>query len=147
VFVHHQQALGTQPYATEESLVVFGMVVIGGLGSLPGALLGAAYIEGARYFLSTELAFFTGGMGLLIVLMALPGGLGGGLYQARDGYLRWVANRRKIIVPSLTADARSLEAVMSSGHERGMALLRQMADGMDTTRVADRAREQTESKA
>jgi branched-chain amino acid transport system permease protein len=147
VFVHHQQSLGTQPYATEESLVVFGMVVIGGLGSLPGALLGAAYIEGARYFLSTELAFFTGGMGLLIVLMALPGGLGGGLYQLRDGYLRWVANRRKIIVPSLTADARSLEAVMSSGHERGMALLRQMADGMDTTRVADRAREQTESKA
>jgi branched-chain amino acid transport system permease protein len=131
VFVHHQQTLGVQPYATEESLAVFAMVVIGGLGSIPGAILGAAYIVGTRYFLSTELAFFTGGMGLLLVLMALPGGLGGGLYQLRDGYLRWVAKRRGIIVPSLTADASSLEALASTGHERGLELLRRMADDMD----------------
>ena len=46
VFVHHQQTLGIQPYATEESLAVFAMVVIGGLGSMPGALLGAVYVRG-----------------------------------------------------------------------------------------------------
>src|SRR4029077_10749701 len=96
VFVHHQQALGVQSFSTEESLAVFAMVVIGGLGSIPGALLGAAYIVGTKYFPRPELAFFTGGMGLLLVLMLLPSGLGGGLYQLRDGYLRWVARRRRI---------------------------------------------------
>ena len=131
VFVHHQQSLGIQAYQTEESIAVFAMVVIGGLGSLPGALLGAAYVYGAKYFLSTELAFFAGGIGLLIVLLVLPSGLGGALYQMRDAYLRWVANRRRILVPSLTADARAIDAVVNSGRERGLALLRQMADAMD----------------
>ena len=134
VFVHHQQSLGISAYATEESLAVFAMVVIGGLGSVPGALLGAAYVYGAKYFLAPELAFFAGGIGLLLVLIALPGGLGGGLYQLRDGYLRWVARRRKILVPSLTADARSIDVLSGSGRERGLALLRQMADVMDAAR-------------
>lgn len=138
VFAHHQQSIGIQPYATEESLAVFAMVVIGGLGSIPGALLGAAYIEGAKYFLSSELAFFAGGFGLLLVLMVLPGGLGGGLYQLRDGYLRWVATRRKILVPSLVADARSIDAITSSGRERGLEVLRAMADDLDARRAAEK---------
>jgi branched-chain amino acid transport system permease protein len=134
VFVHHQQSLGITPYQTEESIAVFAMVVIGGLGSLPGALLGAAFVYGAQYFLSTELAFFAGGIGLLLVLMALPSGIGGGIYQLRDGYLRWIAARRKILVPSLSADARTIDAAANTGRERGLALLRQMADVMDATR-------------
>src|SRR5207245_2202537 len=84
-------------------------------------LIGAAYIEGAKYFLNTELAFFTGGLGLLIVLMALPGGLGGAVYQLRDNYLRWVANRRRILVPSLVADARHVDAARPSWSGRGRA--------------------------
>jgi branched-chain amino acid transport system permease protein len=132
VFVHHQQSLGIQPYATEESLAVFTMVVIGGLGSLPGAILGAVYVIGARYFLPTEVAFFTGGFGLLLVLMALPGGLGSLLYQGRDGYLRWVANRRKIIVPSLNADATDLDTIERT-RVRDMAAFAELADLMEAT--------------
>jgi hypothetical protein len=45
-----------------------------------------------------------------------------------------VANRRRILVPSLTADARAIDAVVNSGRERGLALLRQMADAMDDAR-------------
>ena len=61
---------------------MFTMVVIGGLGSLPGAVLGAVYVKGAQYFLPTELSFFVAGIGLLVVLLvaarraglaALPG--------------------------------------------------------------------------
>jgi branched-chain amino acid transport system permease protein len=127
IFVHHQQALGINPYATEESLAVFTMVVIGGLGSLPGALLGAIYVQGARYFLPPELSFFVGGVGLLLVLMVLPGGLGSLLYMVRDGYLRWVAARRRLIVPSLNADVHDLASV-NSGKEKGLELLRLLAD-------------------
>jgi branched-chain amino acid transport system permease protein len=130
VFVHHQQGLGLQPYATEESLAVFSMVVIGGMGSLPGALLGAVYVKGAQYFLPVDLSFFVGGAGLLIVLLVLPDGLGALYYRGRDAYLRQVARRREILVPSLFADARGIESVGLS-RERGLAFLREMADRLD----------------
>src|SRR2546423_2414793 len=66
------------------SLVVFSMVVIGGLTSLPGAILGAIYVEGAQYFLDGSLRLLATGAGLLVLLMVLPGGLGELLYRARD---------------------------------------------------------------
>jgi branched-chain amino acid transport system permease protein len=129
VFVHHQRSLGIQPYATEESLAAFTMVVIGGLGSLPGAVLGAVYVKGAQYFLPPELSFFVSGMGLLVVLVVLPGGLGSLLYQARDGYLRYVATRRDIMVPSLFADARDLDTVRAT-QGRNLDLFRELVDRM-----------------
>lgn len=130
VFVHHQRSLGIQPYATEESLAAFTMVVIGGLGSLPGAVLGAVYVKGAQYFLPAELSFFVSGVGLLVVLVVLPGGLGSLLYQGRDAYLRFVAGRRGILVPSLVADARDV-GVAGAGRERGLDVLRQLAERME----------------
>jgi branched-chain amino acid transport system permease protein len=138
VFVHHQRSLGIQPYATEESLTAFTMVVIGGLGSLPGAVLGAVYVKGAQYFLPTELSFFVSGIGLLVVLIVLPGGLGSLLYQARDGFLRWVATRRAIMVPSLFADARDIETA-TAGRDRGLDVLRDLADRMEAGALVMRA--------
>ncbi|MGY6499506.1 MAG: ABC transporter permease [Acidimicrobiales bacterium] len=138
VFVHHQRALGTQPYEATESLAVFTMVVIGGLGSLPGAIVGAVYVKGSQAFLPTELTFFVSGVGLLFVLVALPGGLASLVYRARDAYLRWVAQRRKIMVPSLFADAADLDSI-TSGRDKGMAFVRQLADVMDASRDMARA--------
>ena len=43
-------------------------------------------------------------IGVLVVLLLLPGGLGGALFRARDLWLRWVARRQGIVVPSLLAD-------------------------------------------
>jgi branched-chain amino acid transport system permease protein len=113
LFVHHQQGLGIQPYGVERSFQVFIMTVVGGLGSIPGAILGVVFIEGTEYFKNlfpetfrNLLKFFTSGVGLIFVLLTLPGGLGQGLYGIRDRALRYVADRRGIIVPSLTADAR-----------------------------------------
>ena len=51
LYVHHQTGLGTAGFLPDESLNAFSMVVIGGLGSLPGALLGAFYVRGTQYFL------------------------------------------------------------------------------------------------
>jgi branched-chain amino acid transport system permease protein len=135
VFVHHQRDLGIQPYAATESLAVFTMVVIGGLGSIPGGIVGALYVKGTQHFLPTELSFFASGIGLLLVLIALPGGLASLIYRARDGYLRWVATRRRIMVPSLFADAADLDNI-TTGREKGMEFVRQMADFMDASRAA-----------
>jgi ABC-type branched-subunit amino acid transport system ATPase component/ABC-type branched-subunit amino acid transport system permease subunit len=104
LFVHQQSGLTTGPYHPEQSLEVFTMAVIGGLGSAPGALLGAAYVRGADYFLPSEWQILATGAGLLAVLMLLPGGLGGAVADGRDWFLRRVARRRGLTVASLTTD-------------------------------------------
>ncbi|HEV3227535.1 MAG TPA: hypothetical protein VGZ52_11895, partial [Acidimicrobiales bacterium] len=43
---------------------------------------------------------------LLFILYFLPGGLWQFVHRQRDRYLRWVAERRGILVPSLVADRR-----------------------------------------
>ncbi len=113
LFVHHQETLGRSAYMPEESLRVFTMVVIGGLGSIPGALLGATFVQSLDWFrglfpagLRPLVAFLGSGAGLLVVLMVAPSGLGGGLYWIRDRFLRAVATRRGLLVPSLVADQR-----------------------------------------
>lgn len=138
VFVHHQRDFGIQPYEATESLAVFTMVVIGGLGSIPGAIVGAIYVKGAQHFLPSELSFFASGLGLLVVLIALPGGLASLIYRGRDAYLRWVADRHKILVPSLVADAADLDSI-TTGRDKGMEFVRQMADLMDASRAHNRA--------
>lgn len=104
IYVHQQNALTAAPYAPERSLQLFSMVVIGGLGSLPGALLGATYVQGADFFLPSEWKYLASGIGLLAILLVFPGGFGGLLAIGRDGWLRWVARRRNIVVPSLMGE-------------------------------------------
>ncbi len=104
LFVHHQQAIGVTPYQPGQNLAVFTMVVIGGVGSVPGALLGALYLRGTQWFLPPDWQFVASGVGVLLVLLILPSGLGGLLYRVRDAWLRWVARRHGTVVPSLVAD-------------------------------------------
>jgi branched-chain amino acid transport system permease protein len=114
LLVHQQTGLQVGAgnlYLPQESLRVFSMVVIGGLGSLPGVLLGAAYVWGTQYFLPGQWTFLATGAGLLLILMVLPGGLGAVLYDVRDWLLRQVAKRRGLVVPSLVADVRVEEPV------------------------------------
>jgi branched-chain amino acid transport system permease protein len=106
LYVLHQTAFKTDAFGPEVSLRLFSMVVIGGLGSLPGAIIGAAYIRGAEFFLRGGWALIASGAGIIVLLLFLPGGLGQLLYRIRDSLLRRVANRRGLIVPSLVADQR-----------------------------------------
>jgi branched-chain amino acid transport system permease protein len=109
VYALHQNGVFTGSFDPEVSVRLFSMVVIGGLGSLPGAILGAAYVRGAEFFLSGGWALIASGAGILLLLMFLPEGLGGLVYALRDGILRRVAKRRGLVVPSLVADIRQLE--------------------------------------
>jgi len=110
LYVHQQTGLSTDPYLPQRSLELFTMVVIGGLGSLPGALLGATYVHSVDFFLPNQWQFLATGVGLLFVLLIFPSGLGGVLADVRDGALRRVARRRGLVVPSLLADVRVEEA-------------------------------------
>jgi branched-chain amino acid transport system permease protein len=110
LFVHHQHMISqdvvNNAFSAESSLRIFAIVVIGGMASVPGAILGAIYVFAMQYYMLPEWRFLATGFGLLLILLILPGGLGAGLADARDAGLRWIARRRNIIVPSLLADRR-----------------------------------------
>ena len=68
------------------SFVVISMVVIGGLGSIPGAILGALYLEGlpAIFGSNQTIQFITSGLGLIAFILYLPGGLADLLHRFGD---------------------------------------------------------------
>ena len=96
------------------SLEVFAMTVIGGLGSILGALLGVLAFRYLGTVLSGELRLAVSGVGLLIVLYVLPGGLSQLVYQVRDRVLRAFARRRSLHVPSLVEDSLQAEPIDDS---------------------------------
>ena len=95
LFVHQQQAISNDSVTTGESFNVFTSAVIGGLGSLGGAFLGALYLRGTRWFI-TDPAWQTlsTGAGVLLVLLILPGGLGGLWVKLRDVVVRLLTGQR-----------------------------------------------------
>jgi hypothetical protein len=62
------------------------MVVIGGLGSIDGAVLGAIYLVGlpALFGTTPTIQFLTSGLGLLAFILYLPGGLSELLHRLGD---------------------------------------------------------------
>ena len=68
------------------SFVIISMVVIGGLGSIPGAILGALYLEGlpAIFGANQTIQFITSGLGLIAFILYLPGGLAELLHRFGD---------------------------------------------------------------
>ena len=96
-------------FLPDMSIEVFSASVIGGLGSILGALVGVFSMRMLERVLSGEARLAVSGAGLLLVLLVLPGGLGQAIFALRDRFLRVVANRRGILVPSLVADRRATE--------------------------------------
>lgn len=101
----HQHSVSATAFSPDQSIQIFLTAVIGGLGSIQGALLGAVYFAVVNIAIHGILGrLLASSLGVLVVLMFFPGGLGSLAYQARDGVLRRIAIRRKLYVPSLLAD-------------------------------------------
>lgn len=110
VFAHQQRGLNGISFNTDNSINAFVFTVLGGIGSVGGALLGSLVQNLIEYFLpsndflrSVLSAFQQGGLTLMILFVA-PAGLIGLLVSLRDSWLRIIAQRRQIVVPSLFAD-------------------------------------------
>ena len=99
LFVHHERAFDPTSYSPIENLVVLTMVVVGGMTALAGAVLGALFLFGTRWFLEPEWQFLASGIGVLLVLLLAPGGLAGLVYRLRDRWLRVIAGRLDLAVP------------------------------------------------
>jgi branched-chain amino acid transport system permease protein len=110
LFSHHQQAFGVQPYEAGQNLLVFTMVVLGGIATPLGAVLGAVWLMGTRWFLPNEWQLLASGAGVLLVLLILPGGLGGLALQLRDRWLARIATNRGLDVPGYTPSVLGADA-------------------------------------
>jgi ABC-type branched-subunit amino acid transport system ATPase component/ABC-type branched-subunit amino acid transport system permease subunit len=92
-----QQVPLDQFFTVEDSLVLVSIVVIGGLGSVAGPILGALWVVGLpAFFPSNDLVpLLSSSIGLLILLLYFPGGLVQIFYSGRDTFLEWVDRRRE----------------------------------------------------
>jgi branched-chain amino acid transport system permease protein len=101
LFAFQQQAVDPGNFGPQQSLLVFLVVVLGGLGSLAGPVLGAVLYGVLLLLPQTPLTALTLPVVVVIVLVAVPGGLTQGVFSVRDVVLRRIAIRNRIAVPSL----------------------------------------------
>jgi branched-chain amino acid transport system permease protein len=85
-FALAQQQFSTATFDPTVSFIIIAMIVIGGLGSIPGAILGALYLEGLPALFGTNptIEFLTSGLGLIAFILYLPGGLAEVLHRIGD---------------------------------------------------------------
>jgi branched-chain amino acid transport system permease protein len=94
LFVHLSQSFDLASYSAGESFDVFVAAVVGGLGSLLGAFLGALFLWGIRWFVpANEWRFLASSSGVLLVLLVLPSGLVGLVGLVRDRLARVIRAR------------------------------------------------------
>jgi len=84
-------------FSPTESFTVFTSTVVGGVGSMLGAVIGALFSRGGTWFLHGNWQYVPSAAGVLLVLWIVPGGLADLVYRVRDAGLRWVADRRGIV--------------------------------------------------
>ena len=98
------------------SLTLVTAVVIGGLGSIAGAVVGAFYMLGIPYFgsnITQYIGLLSSGVGVLVLVMFLPGGLARVGMLVRDRVAYWVTGldpNPDVVPASLTDAAAHAEA-------------------------------------
>ena len=107
-------AFATERFSTDTfdptfSILVVSMVVIGGLGSIDGAVLGAIYLVGipAIFGSNPTIQFLTSGLGLLAFILYLPGGLAELMHRLGDVVTMGIEQilRRGSTAPGLSSPA------------------------------------------
>jgi ABC-type branched-subunit amino acid transport system ATPase component/ABC-type branched-subunit amino acid transport system permease subunit len=102
-------------FTVQDSLLLVAVVVIGGLGSVTGPLLGSAFVLGLpAFFPSNDLVpLLTSSLGLLVLLLYFPGGFVQIGYAIRDAVLGWADRKLGPAPPkrqqAVPASARSRE--------------------------------------
>ena len=106
-----QHGLEPASFSPRRSMDLFLITLIGGLGAIAGPVLGAFYRGGIQMLSGSALGaylnlFLDPGIGVILVFLVIPGGLTQAIVMVRDSWLRRIASRLRLIVPSLIADRR-----------------------------------------
>ena len=91
------RGIGLNTYPSSTSLILFSMVIIGGSSSIGGTLTGVFLVHWLGYAFP-KLQLLLTGVGLLVILMVMPNGLGGTWEIVRDRFARSIARRRGIVL-------------------------------------------------
>jgi ABC-type branched-subunit amino acid transport system ATPase component len=91
----------TKNFAPELSLALVGLVILGGVTTITGAVLGALWLQGLGYVLApllpgllgANIAVLLGGVGLLGALLTFPGGISEPAFALRDRILQAILHR------------------------------------------------------
>jgi ABC-type branched-subunit amino acid transport system ATPase component/ABC-type branched-subunit amino acid transport system permease subunit len=126
LFAYQVGAIDPTSFPLQLSLDVFVFAVVGGIASPYGAVCGAVFYQVLNFF-GTSIFGFLDHLGLhslvgvidelglssgvLIVLSFFPGGISSSGTALRDRFLRRVATRREIVLPSLIADRAEADHV------------------------------------
>jgi branched-chain amino acid transport system permease protein len=104
------QFVGATMFKFEASLIMMNMVILGGLGSLPGAIIGAAFFVGFTELIRPLAVYRVGVGGAIMILLMLfrPQGLMGskafaGIGGFENMLIRW---RQKLRTPEQDARVR-----------------------------------------
>jgi ABC-type branched-subunit amino acid transport system ATPase component/ABC-type branched-subunit amino acid transport system permease subunit len=95
-------------FLVNDSLNLVAMVVIGGMGSVSGAIIGAIFVIGIPALAPNNalVGLLASSLGLLVVLLYFPRGLNQITFGARDAILGWAdrrVSRRKVTTRSIPA--------------------------------------------
>ena len=115
LLAHQQQGLDPESFGAFANLYILTMVIIGGVTTPIGALIGAMYLVGTESFLPVRWQFLASAIGVLLILLILPSGIGGLLYRLRDRWLARVAKQNGVEAPGLaTSDPRAADSVLAA---------------------------------
>jgi ABC-type branched-subunit amino acid transport system ATPase component/ABC-type branched-subunit amino acid transport system permease subunit len=106
-------------FGPDESLRVVSMAIIGGVGSVAGAVLGAVYVLGLPALIgdTPSVRLLTSGIGLLALLMLRPGGLVQILDELRRLVLRPSPDTADASATDEPAPADPVPAAVTTGNE------------------------------
>jgi ABC-type branched-subunit amino acid transport system ATPase component/ABC-type branched-subunit amino acid transport system permease subunit len=105
-------------FTVEDSLSLVAMAVIGGLGGRAGAVIGALWVIGLPAFWphNTLVPLLTSSIGLLIILLYIPGGFTQVGYWFRDEALRFLERRLPLRPAKVSVEPpSSLSRVLPAG--------------------------------
>ena len=103
LWAHQIQGLDPDPLAPFQNLLILTYVIIGGVTTPLGAIIGAAYWIGLGNLLPVRWQILASGVGVLVVLLVLPSGIGGLFYRLRDRWLARVAHQHDVVAPGLAS--------------------------------------------
>lgn len=141
LYLFNEGTANSETFSPLVSLLLFSGVVIGGLTTQLGAVIGMLWFKGIQYFLPEWAQFFATSFGVLLVLLFVPGGLSTIAFGARDRLLGRYAAARGVRVGALSALRR--EHAETGAQAIATAAAHTEREAPAVAPAADRAREAT----
>lgn len=114
IYAHSLTVLNSSSFVPDTSIDVVMMTVVGGVSLLAGPLLGVLLVIGVPKLPLDSLGIAGTQLGILILILYLPGGLASLVQPIRDRILGWFARRKGIVAVEEDVAGESFESASTS---------------------------------